>query len=257
MSHILTFDYKTTNKFSSPVTRHSFLLRCIPPELPQQHIISAALTIEPETCYTIRTDGFGNLTQLGMIDTPHDTLSYHASGTVEIDASRRVPSSALPVFRFPSAYTAVSPAMEMVLNNYILPENEYQRAEKLMQLIHEHMNYVPGVTNIKTTAAEAFSIGQGVCQDFAHVFLAFARKSGLCARYANGLKLGIGASHAWCEVWINGIWTGIDPTANKWTDDSYIRLSVGRDYSDCPVERGVFSGSAAQEQTVSMVCSEQ
>ncbi|MCD7793035.1 MAG: transglutaminase family protein [Oscillospiraceae bacterium] len=118
------------------------------------------------------------------------------------------------------------------------------------------MQYQSGSTGVGTTAAEAFAAGRGVCQDFAHVFLALARRAGLAARYVNGLSLGEGSSHAWCEVWLDGVWTGIDPTRGVWADDSYIRFGVGRDFADCPFERGVFRGSARQRQSVYMKVSE-
>ena len=114
------------------------------------------------------------------------------------------------------------------------------------------MTYLPGVTSVRTTAPEAFAAGQGVCQDFAHIYLALARKAGLSARYVNGLPEGEGASHAWCEVWLDGIWTGIDPTRGRWTGEDYLRFSVGRDFGDCPMERGVFLGLTDQTQTVFM-----
>ena len=96
-----------------------------------------------------------------------------------------------------------------------------------------------------------------MCQAFAHVYLALARQAGLAARYANGLPEGEGASHAWCEAWLDGCWTGIDPTRGRWTDEGYIRFGVGRDFGDCPIERGVFLGLTDQRQTVFMRVSEQ
>ena len=82
-------------------------------------------------------------------------------------------------------------------------------------------------------------------------------RRGLSARYVNGLPEGEGASHAWCEVWLDGVWTGIDPTRGRWTDESYIRFGIGRDFADCPMERGVFLGGANQCQTVFMKVSQQ
>ena len=84
-----------------------------------------------------------------------------------------------------------------------------------------------------------------------------ARQAGLPARYVNGLPEGEGASHAWCEVWLDGVWTGIDPTRGRWTDEGYIRFGVGRDFGDCPMERGVFLGHTSQRQTVFMTVSQQ
>ena len=47
-------------------------------------------------------------------------------------------------------------------------------------------SYVRGVTQVGTTSAEARALGEGVCQDFAHVALALLRAAGLPARYVSG-----------------------------------------------------------------------
>ena len=119
------------------------------------------------------------------------------------------------------------------------------------------MTYATGRTGLTTTAAQAFAAGHGVCQDYAHLYLALARQMGLPARYVNGLTQGEGASHAWCEVWLDGVWRGIDPTRGKWTDEGYLRFGVGREFADCPIERGIFLGAAGQRQTVFMKVSQQ
>ena len=142
--------------------------------------------------------------------------------------------------------------MAEYLDQLELPPDPAERAWALALAVQARMTYLPGVTSVRTTAAEAFAAGQGVCQDFAHVYLALARKAGLAARYVNGLPEGEGASHAWCEVWLDGIWTGIDPTRGRWTGEDYLRFSVGRDFGDCPMERGVFLGLTTQSQTVFM-----
>ena len=138
-----------------------------------------------------------------------------------------------------------------------LPETPRQRAWALARAVHSRLTYAPGATGVATTAAQAFHNGRGVCQDFAHVYLALARQAGLAARYVNGLPQGEGVSHAWCEVWLDGLWTGIDPTRLQWTDEGYLRFGAGRDFGDCPIERGVFLGSARQEQQVFMRVSQQ
>ena len=138
-----------------------------------------------------------------------------------------------------------------------MPDTPRQLAWALAQAVHDRIAYVPGATGVATTAAQAFAAGQGVCQDFAHIYLALARNAGLAARYVNGLPEGEGASHAWCEVWLDGIWTGIDPTRLQWTDEGYLRFGIGRDFGDCPIERGVFVGNADQQQTVFMRVSAQ
>ena len=50
--------------------------------------------------------------------------------------------------------------------------------------------------------------------------------------------------------------SGIDPTNDHPADDGYIALSRGRDWSDCPIESGVFRGYASQHQTVHVTVSD-
>ena len=250
MSRRLKFYYDTLLEFQQPVTGHAFALRCVPPSFPGQEILDVTLTLEPCVPYTWQRDGFGNLLQIGRVERPHTHFRYTVQGTAEVDLSRRIPEPAHPVFRYASAYTAVTPAMLQWLSELHLPEGEYDRALALAHAVHSYMAYTPGVTGVNTTAQEAFVQKAGVCQDFAHVYLALARQAGLTARYVNGLPEGEGASHAWCEVWIGGVWLGIDPTRNRLADEGYLRLGVGRDFGDCPIERGVFLGCTIQQQTV-------
>ena len=73
-------------------------------------------------------------------------------------------------------------------------------ARRINTWVYRLMRYRPGATNIDTTAARAFGLAQGVCQDYAHVMLCLCRLCGLPARYVSGQLLGEGGSHAWVEV---------------------------------------------------------
>lgn len=255
MSRRLEFFYDITLEFDVPVTEHCFVLRCLPAHFPGQQVLDAQLILHPDTSYTCQRDGFGNLLQIGRIDAPHTYFQYTASGTVCLDMQSRQAEPDNPLYRYPSVYTAPSPALRQLVQSLSLPPDTRRKAWALVEAVQHTMHYQPGVTGVSTTAADAFALGQGVCQDYAHIYLSLARLCGLSARYVNGLPQGEGASHAWCEVWLNGVWTGIDPTRAQWTDDGYIRFCVGRDFADCPIERGVFLGGANQQQTVFMkVC---
>ncbi len=250
MSRRLSFYYDTLLEFQQEVTGHAFVLRCVPPSFPGQEILDVSLSLSPGATCSWQKDSFGNLLQNGRIEEPHDQFRYTVRGTAELDRTRRYPEQAHPIFRFPSPLTALDQEMEEWLEQLSLPKGEYDRAIALSQAVHVRMNYLPGSTGVRTTAIEAFSQGAGVCQDFVHVYLALARKAGLTARYVSGLPEGEGVTHAWCEVWLNGLWVGIDPTRDRLADESYLRLSVGRDFTDCSVERGIFLGLTAQRQTV-------
>ena len=257
MRRDLHFYYDILLEFGEPVAGHAFALRCIPPTFPGQEILDVTLELDPRVPYACQRDGFGNLLQIGRAEAPHHHFRYTVRGTARLDLSRQQREPSHPVFRFPSAYTVSNPEMERYLQGLRLLEAPAERAWALAQAVRARMTYAPGETGVATTAAQAFDSGRGVCQDFAHVYLALARQAGLAARYVNGLPEGEGASHAWCEVWLDGYWTGIDPTRGRWTDESYIRFSVGRDFGDCPMERGVFLGLTEQKQTVFMQVREQ
>lgn len=121
-----------------------------------------------------------------------------------------------------------------------------------IHMIQGRMSYQPGITNVHTNAEEAFVLGQGVCQDYAHIYLSLLRLDGIAARYVVGMMMGEGASHAWVEVNCKGYWYGFDPTNDLLVNEGYIKISHGRDYADCIVNRGIFRGKAQQEQKIAV-----
>ncbi len=155
------------------------------------------------------------------------------------------------VYAYPSELTRPDQAMRewlsAVRENY---NSEYGFPEYLMHRLYQRLAYVQGQTHIGTTAAEAFALSGGVCQDYAHIFAAMCRMAGFPARYVAGMAVGEGATHAWTEVWQDGAWIAYDPTHDCVADDRYIKLSHGRDFIDCSVDRGSFFGAGGQEQTV-------
>ena len=249
----LDFQFSCQLSFSEPVTDHAFLLRCLPRQVKGQELLSLDLQVMPEGVQLFSgRDSFGNRTMTGWVPEAHKELSYQVSGVVRRDDMRAEAPTVVPCFYYPSALTKPSPEMAAYLEELQLTGSPSQKAQALTVALNERLAYVPGSTNIYTTAAEAFQQGQGVCQDFAHIFLALARLADIPARYACGLPVGEGATHAWGEIWQDGHWLGYDPTRNRLVDETYITLAVGRDYGDCPIERGVFHGTAWQTQQVFM-----
>lgn len=249
----LNFQFSCQLAFSQPVTDHAFLLRCLPRRAPGQEILSLALQVLPESLHLSEgRDSFGNTTLAGWLSEAHSELSYQVSGLIRRDDSQRKWADCPPCYRYSSALARPSVEMEAFLQELSLTGTPEEKAETIAKAIHKRLDYLPGSTNISTTAAEAFRQGKGVCQDFAHIFLGLARLAGIPARYACGLPQGEGATHAWAEIWQEGRWLGFDPTRNRRADESYIVLGVGRDYGDCPIERGIFRGIALQTQQAFM-----
>ena len=56
----------------------------------------------------------------------------------------------------------------------------------LSTYIYKTFTYMPGVTDIRTPLSEVLRKRQGVCQDYAHIFIAYARHLGMPARYVGG-----------------------------------------------------------------------
>ncbi len=131
-------------------------------------------------------------------------------------------------------------------------EDPIDRMHQLMDAVHERVEYVVGVTDAHTSAAEALKDGRGVCQDHAHIFISAARAMGLPARYVNGYFLTDSdepaeAHHAWAEVWIEGLgWLGFDPANELCPTDRYVRLACGLDAASAAPIRGTRRGGAEE-----------
>jgi transglutaminase-like putative cysteine protease len=126
--------------------------------------------------------------------------------------------------------------------------------------IYRTLKYEPKSTRVDSPIDECLEKQRGVCQDFAHVFIAIARLLRIPCRYVSGYLFhrpdhhsgGHGdASHAWAEALLpqHG-WVGFDPANNCLAEDDHVRVAVGRDYADVPPTRGVFKGLAESELTV-------
>jgi len=274
MRRELSFYFDTVLNFSGSVQEHNFLLRCIPADAPEQSILSYTLTVFPDGAASLGRDSFGNVVRTGRVVEAHDSFRYTLQGLARRDDALRLPEEAAPFYRYASPLTQVTPELEAFYKNVtgwnggliqmqmqggvqiqsmggtFASLNALEKACFLCAKVHDYFAYTPGETNVMTTAGEAFAEAKGVCQDYAHVLITLCRMAGMPARYVSGLFIGEGASHAWAEIWMDGLWYGIDPTHNCMADEKYLKLCIGRDYSDCPLERGVFSGWAEQTQKV-------
>ncbi|MBQ0051696.1 MAG: transglutaminase family protein [Treponema sp.] len=275
--NILEIDYTTSLEFSSPVTDHYFLLRCVPVSREGQTVVSRNLTITPETPLATSRDIFGNMAYQGRIDFPHLNFSFHSTATVHVDRKNGCRELCHPLFKYNTALTRTSEKMMEYLHSLfkgnILEEAIFSKkirnrdiplvAEVLMNAVHDCIEYVPGSTNVRTTAEEAFLGGKGVCQDYTHIFCSLCREAGIPARYVAGTSKGEGSTHAWAEYFVPdddyilnngtslpGKWFGVDCTRKRIVDDTYVSFACGRDYLDCKVDGGIFRGMADQKMTV-------
>ena len=250
---ILNYFFETTLEFSEPVHNHDFVLRCMPPNTGSQTVMDAQLIVEPPATLSEQIDGFGNKLQVGRLEAPHESFSFISSGMVMVDTAQIRPYAAHPMYARQSELTQPGPQILAFVDDALRVCGNapaVAKAQRLSEALAQRMVYERGETDVTTTAEEALAGGRGVCQDYAHVLISACRAAGVPARYVNGFLLGEGETHAWVEVHDGTCWRGIDPTNRRDADCNYITLSHGRDFSDCPIERGMFIGGARQAQSV-------
>jgi transglutaminase-like putative cysteine protease len=118
--------------------------------------------------------------------------------------------------------------------------------------IHDTYDYARAVTSASSPIDDLLSTGKGVCQDFAHLMIAVLRSYQIPARYISGYihrPNEESQSHAWCEAWIPDLgWVGLDPTNNSEITDHFVKVAVGRNFTDVPPNKGVYRGTG--EETI-------
>lgn len=250
----LKFEYSVNLYFSGSVSEHCFTLRCLPVSDGRQLIREPHYEVKPmndnQNIWFSR-DSFGNILLCGRIPDFHDSFSFCVSGEAEIINSCDIPGFASAVYGYESPLTKTGERIhEFYTNNVPSAKKTLDRALEISQKVYSAMDYQKGVTNVNTTAEEAFALGKGVCQDYAHVFLALCRLDGIRCRYVSGLAYDSGETHAWTEIADGSKWYGIDPANNRLIGEHYIKICHGRDYSDCPIERGIYLGNSESTQVV-------
>ena len=132
-------------------------------------------------------------------------------------------------------------------------DNERDLASAINRWVHGAMRYGFGATGVGTPAARALEIGEGLCQDYAHIMLALCRAVGLKARYVSGHMLAEGGTHAWVEVLPDGeqgpYALAFDPTNNRHPGLNYVTVAVGRDYRDVAPTSGSYQAPFSGELT--------
>ena len=238
-------------------------LRLRPLEGGGQHCSSFRLGTEP---FGLRVreyrDHFGNDVHHFDVLESHDRLAVTAVSTVMTPAqftSGLVGLSPLELHDYlaPTDYAPFGAAVWEFASKFGADASGLAGARQLMTAVRAELVYDQGATDVQTRADEVLALGRGVCQDFAHVMLAACRCAGIPARYVSGYlydpKL-VGdnaASHAWVDVWDESLgWSALDPTHAREQTEAYVRVAVGRDYSDVPPTRGVFKGAASETLSV-------
>lgn len=256
----LSISHDTTYSYEHQVRSSVQYLRLTPQNSERQKVLDWQLTLPGPV--RAQHDPYGNILHVLSLEEPHDSLVIHASGQVEIDTSfdGEHDSQAPHPFMRSTALTVADAALSEFALQHCGERRDRAALIELMHALALAMPYQPGSTAVDSTAAESFARGAGVCQDHAHAFLACVRSLGLPARYVSGYLCSEDsehlASHAWAEVWLDGVWYSFDVTNGLSRPERHLKLAVGMDYLDaCPV-RGMRRGGGGEQMHAQVQVSE-
>ncbi|WP_027801589.1 transglutaminase family protein [Paraburkholderia dilworthii] len=212
-------------------------------------------------------DAYGNALHTLVINKPHSEIRLQVSGEVDTIAliDGRLPDDVGPIplehFTCATRLTEADAAIRE-LAGAVPSLASSASLIALSERIVERVGYHPGITEVTSTAAQALALGNGVCQDHAHLMLACCRARGVPARYVSGYiepgDVPHAASHAWVDVWLDGTgWVSIDVTHAAFASEIYCRLAVARDYEAAAPVRGRRIGGREEQLDVSVTVSAQ
>jgi len=226
--------------------------------------------VGPQTQQFRYQDGFGNCVHHFDILGAHDHVRILAASLVEthprpvdldrsqavwpvlLDSSHLEALDFLP-FRGPIQPTPLlDPLMKELRPAEGTPLGPFVKA--VSHYIHTHYQYARDVTLANSPIDHLLQEGKGVCEDFTHLMIALLRSFNIPARYVSGYihrPKKESQSHAWCEAWLPDLgWVGVDPTNDCVIHDHFVKVAVGRDFTDLPPNKGVYRGRGEESISV-------
>ncbi|QDV91392.1 Transglutaminase-like superfamily protein [Phycisphaerae bacterium RAS2] len=270
-------EHETRFHYDAPIFESVMELRMQPRTDASQRCLAFDVTIEPEARAYRYSDALGNTVHHFNVPSRHESLMVRAVSLVEVaDASPPSRGSAddwaaLDALRdspdhwdwlHPSHFARPGEALEKFAAEMKVARRGDPRStlEALHDSISRAIRYERGSTRVDSPIEECLAQRKGVCQDFAHVFIALARQMGIPTRYVSGHLVQVtadgavaseGATHAWAESFVPGAgWVGFDSSNRQPAGAGHIRVAIGRDYADVPPTRGMFRGDARTELSV-------
>lgn len=262
--------------YSTPVTSSYNEARLTPRSDGRQTVIVEHVDTVPVARHYRYNDYWGTQVVVFDLHVAHDRLEIVSTAVVETETETRHPDTIGTTWERLRSPEVVDEFDEMLGATAYTPHTEElvafareaagdlapaEAVEAVVAAVHDEMRYLPGTTEVHTTAADAWTNRSGVCQDYAHITLAMLRALGIPARYVSGYlhpqaaaEVGQtveGESHAWIEAW-TGAWWGMDPTNDKPVDDHHILIGTGRDYSDIPPVKGIYTGGEGSDLDVTV-----
>ena len=262
----LRISHATTYHYDTPPAGVTQLLRKTPRNHDGQYVCSWRLELTQDCLLHQHEDAFGNITHSFTAEGPFSELTVAVEGEVDTQDTHGVVRGAIELFP-PGLYLRETPLTQA--DGAIAEFAECARAgngkdtltlmHALLGELNREIAFDTDPTHVATTAAEAFALRRGVCQDLTHIFIASARRLGVPARYISGHFHRVDgvtaqeAGHAWAEVHVENLgWVGFDATNGICTTDAHVRVAVGLDYLGAAPVRGTRFGGGGETLKVAV-----
>jgi transglutaminase-like putative cysteine protease len=262
----LRISHATTYHYDTPPTGVTQLLRLTPRNHDGQYVCAWRIDLSQDCLLHQHEDAFGNITHSFTAEGPFGELSVTVDGEVETQDTHGLVRGAVERFP-PGLYLRETPLTQA--DAAIAEFAESARAgngKDTLALMHALLNelnreitFDTDPTHVATTAAEAFALRRGVCQDLTHIFIAAARQLGIPARYIGGHFYRVDgvtaqeAGHAWAEIYVENLgWVGFDATNGICITDAHVRVAMGLDYLGAAPVRGTRFGGGGETLNVAV-----
>lgn len=260
----IRIQHRTSYIYDEPATSIIQVLRLTPRNHEGQRVRHWRIDLDQDVQMLSGEDAFGNLTHSMSFSRRLDDLSVMVRGEVETHDTNGIVRGTLERFP-PGLYlretflTQADTALRKFAHDRAGADGVLGQLHKLMAAIHSEMEFNTAPTDANTSAAKAFALKTGVCQDFSHVFIAAARSLDIPARYIGGYMLRNdgeihqGAGHAWAEAYVPDIgWIAFDAANDLCPSETHVRVSMGLDYLGAAPVRGSHRGGSEERLEVSV-----
>ena len=259
----IRISHETRYHYDAPINGVIQTLRLTPRNHDGQYVVHWRIDVSEDCRLDVHEDAFGNITHTFTAEGPFDALGVHVEGEIDIQNTAGIVRGAIERFP-PSLYLRATPLTEIdgAIADFAREvrgqsDDTLPMLHALLSRVHTDMTFDTDPTHPATTAAEAFALKRGVCQDLTHIFIAAARHLGVPARYVGGYfhrADGVtqqDAGHAWAEAHVPAIgWVAFDPANGICATESHVRVAVGLDYLGAAPVRGARRGGGLETMAV-------